>query len=148
MSYFPNFHEPLLVCTALAKGYCVTSSLPNITCLQAFWSVDRQNVRYSFEPLAKKVTDSLNGEELAAASAYVDPEQLPVPPTPGAGPQQELDWCVFVCVGISLIDKSTHWAWMRVFPSSYHITSFKIKWYLSVHGSPMYALGSPICGLC
>jgi len=65
---------------------------------------------YSFEPLAKKVTDSLNCEELAAASAYVDPEQLPVPPTPGAGPQQELDWCVFVCVGISLIDKSTHWA--------------------------------------
>ena len=33
---------------------------------------------YNFEPLAKKVTDSINYEELAAASAYVDPEQPPV----------------------------------------------------------------------
>ena len=77
----------------------------------------------NFEPLAKKVTDSINCEELAAATAYVDPE----PPTPG--PQQELDWCVLllVCVVISLIDKLTHWSAMRVFPSSYLITSFKIK---------------------
>jgi len=36
---------------------------------------------FSFEPLAKKVTDSINCEELAAASAYVDIEQPPVPPT-------------------------------------------------------------------
>jgi len=35
---------------------------------------------YSFEPLAKKVTDYINCDELAAASAYVDPEQSPVPP--------------------------------------------------------------------
>ena len=31
--------------------------------------------RYSFEPLAKKVTDNINCEELAAANPYVDPEQ-------------------------------------------------------------------------
>jgi len=43
---------------------------------------------YSFEPLVKNVTDSINCEELAAPSAYVDPEQPPVPPTPSAGPQQ------------------------------------------------------------
>jgi len=69
---------------------------------------------YNFESLAKKVAGSINYEELAAASAYVDPEQLPVPPTPSPGPQQELDWCVdlFFCVGISLIDNSTHSAWM------------------------------------
>ena len=36
----------------------------------------------------KNVTDSINCEELAAPSAYVDPEQPPVPPTPSAGPQQ------------------------------------------------------------
>ena len=30
---------------------------------------------YNFEPLAKKVTDSINCEELAAGSAYMDPEQ-------------------------------------------------------------------------
>jgi len=65
---------------------------------------------YGFEPLAKKVTDSINREELDAASAYVDPDQPSVPPTLGPGPQQELDWCVFVCVGIRLIDKSTQWA--------------------------------------
>ena len=29
---------------------------------------------YSFEPLAKKSTDSINCEELAAASEYVDPD--------------------------------------------------------------------------
>jgi len=46
--------------------------------------------RYNFEPPAKKVTDSINCEELAAASADVDP----VPPTPGPSPQQELNWCV------------------------------------------------------
>jgi len=63
---------------------------------------------YNFEPLAKKPTDNINCEELAAATAYVDPEQPPVPPTPGPGPQQQLDWRVFVRVGISLIDKSTH----------------------------------------
>jgi len=44
---------------------------------------------YNFEPLAKKVTDSINCEELAAASTDVDLEQLPVPLTPS--PQQELD---------------------------------------------------------
>jgi len=33
---------------------------------------------YCFEPVAKKVTDSINYEELAAASLYVDPEQPPV----------------------------------------------------------------------
>jgi len=62
---------------------------------------------YSFEPLAKRVTDSIICKELAAASADVDLDQPPVPQTPG--PQQELDWCVFVCLGISLIDKSAHW---------------------------------------
>jgi len=59
---------------------------------------------YSYEPLAKKVTDSINCEKLAASSAYADLEQPPVSPTYGPGPQQELDWRVFVCVGISLID--------------------------------------------
>ena len=53
---------------------------------------------YSIEPLVKEVTDSINCEDLAAASAYVDSEQPP-------GPQQELDWCVFVCVGRSVILK-------------------------------------------
>ena len=38
---------------------------------------------YNFEPLAKKVTDSINYEELATASADVDPEKPSVPPTPG-----------------------------------------------------------------
>ena len=63
---------------------------------------------YRFEPLVKKVTEtgSINCGQLAAASAYVNPEQSHVPPTPG--PLQELDWCVFICVSISLIDKSTH----------------------------------------
>jgi len=56
----------------------------------------------------KTIADSINYEELAAASADVDLEQPAVPQTPG--PQQELDWCVFVCVGISLIDMSTYWA--------------------------------------
>jgi len=63
---------------------------------------------YSFEPLMKKVTDSINCEELAAASADLDLEQPPLPLTPGSGPQQELDWCIFVCVGTNLIDKSTN----------------------------------------
>jgi len=44
---------------------------------------------YSYEPRAKKVTDSINCEELAAASAYVDPDShLAVLPTPGPNPQQ------------------------------------------------------------
>jgi len=59
---------------------------------------------YSFESL----TDSTYCEELASASPTVHQGQAPVPPTPG--PRQELDWRVFVCVGIRLIDKSTHWA--------------------------------------
>jgi len=59
---------------------------------------------YSFESLAKKVTDSIYCEELAAVSAYLDPEQSPVPPTRGPSLQQELHCCVFVCVGINLID--------------------------------------------
>ncbi|KAK2141348.1 hypothetical protein LSH36_1114g00028 [Paralvinella palmiformis] len=42
-----------------------------------------------FKPLAKKVTDNINCEKLAAASAYVDPEQAP--PTHITGPQKELD---------------------------------------------------------
>jgi len=63
---------------------------------------------YSFEPLVKTVTDSINCEELAAASADVDPQQPPVPPTPC--PQHELVGLVCICVGISLIDKSTQWA--------------------------------------
>jgi len=83
---------------------------------------------YSFEPLAKKVTDSINCEELAAASTYVHPEQPPVPPTPGP-------------VGISLIDKSTYLAKMRVFPFSYRIISFIMKWYLYVHRSPVGCMG-------
>ena len=62
---------------------------------------------YNFEPLAKTVTDSINCEELAAVSADVDIEQPSVPPIPG--PQQQLDWRIFDCVGISLFDKSTHW---------------------------------------
>ena len=70
----------------------------------------------SFEPLAKKLTDSINCEELAVGSADVDPEQPPMPPTPGPGPQQVLDCCVFVCVGISLIDKSTHGPEWEYFP--------------------------------
>ena len=62
---------------------------------------------YSFEPLAEKVADSINYEELAATSADVDLEQPLVPPTPGHGPQQELDWRVFVCVGIIFIIEHT-----------------------------------------
>ena len=46
---------------------------------------------YSFEPFARKVTDSINCEELAATSAGAYLEQPPVPQTPGLGPQQELD---------------------------------------------------------
>jgi len=42
---------------------------------------------YSFESLAKRVTDIINCEELAAAGAYGDPEQSPVQPTCGPGPQ-------------------------------------------------------------
>ena len=50
---------------------------------------------YNFEQLAKRDTDGINYEELAATSAYVDTEQPPVPPKPDPGPQQELDRCVF-----------------------------------------------------
>jgi len=46
---------------------------------------------YNFEPLAKRVTDSINCEELAAASADVDPKQPPVPLTLDPSPEQELD---------------------------------------------------------
>ena len=53
------------------------------------------------------VTDSTNCEKLAAASADMHLEQPPVPPKPGPSPQQELDWYVFVCVGISLKGQST-----------------------------------------
>ena len=80
-------------------------------CLQVSWPVDRQNIRfqqkfdilrdikpYNFEPPVNKVTDSINCEELAAASADIHLEQPSVPPLPG--PDQELDWCVFDCVGI------------------------------------------------
>jgi len=42
----------------------------------------------------KRVTDSINCEELAAASADVEPEQPPVSAPPGPSPQQELDWCI------------------------------------------------------
>ena len=55
----------------------------------------------SYEPLAKRVTDSISCEELAAASADVDLEQPLVPPTSGPDPQKELHWRVFVCVGIN-----------------------------------------------
>ena len=59
----------------------------------------------NFEPRAKRVTDSINCVEFAAASADVDLEQPPLPPTPGPGPRQELDWCVFL-----FGDRSTHGA--------------------------------------
>ena len=86
---------------------------------------------YNFEPLTKK--------GLAAASAYVHLEQPPVPLTPNKS------WIgVYLFVLISLINKSTHSAWRQIFPSSYHKTSFKIKWYLSVHRSPVDAW---LCGL-
>jgi len=39
----------------------------------------------------KKVTESINCEQLAAASAGVDLEQPPVPQISGPGPQQELE---------------------------------------------------------
>ena len=42
---------------------------------------------YSFEPPAIKITDSIHCEELAAASANVDPEQPHMPPTHGPGQQ-------------------------------------------------------------
>jgi len=41
--------------------------------------------------LTKKATDSINCDGLAAASADVDLEKPPVPPTPGPCPQKELD---------------------------------------------------------
>ena len=65
----------------------------------------------SFESLATKFTHSISCQELAAANADVDLEQLSIPgPSPGPSPQQELDGCAFVCVAISLVDKSAHWA--------------------------------------
>ena len=42
----------------------------------------------NFEPLANTITDSINCEELAASSAYVDLEQPPVPQTPNPDSQQ------------------------------------------------------------
>jgi len=45
---------------------------------------------YSFEPLANKVTDSINCEELTVVSADVHLEQPMVPPTNGPGPQLNL----------------------------------------------------------
>ena len=83
-----------------------TTFRPN--CQKKYQILTRDIKPYSFEPLTKTFTDSINCKELAAASAYVEPEQPPVPPT--LGPQEELDWCVFVFAGISLIDKSTHWS--------------------------------------
>jgi len=47
-------------------------------CFDLLWD----NKPYAFELLANKVTDSINYEELAAASADVDPEHTPVLPTP------------------------------------------------------------------
>ena len=63
---------------------------------------------YSFEPLAKKVTDSISCEEIAAASAYIEPRAVTCAADTRSCPQQELDWCVILCVGSSLIDKSTY----------------------------------------
>jgi len=51
----------------------------------------RNIMPHSFEPLAKKVTDSINCDKLAAASADVDPKQPPLPLAPSPGPQQQLD---------------------------------------------------------
>ena len=45
--------------------------------------------------LQKSVTDSVNCEKLAAASADVHLEQPLVQLTPNLGPQPELDWRVF-----------------------------------------------------
>jgi len=41
----------------------------------------------NFEPLAKKVTKSIEHEQLDASGADVDQEQPPVPPSPWSGPQ-------------------------------------------------------------
>ena len=65
---------------------------------------------YGFEPLAKITIDAINCVELDTANADVDLEQPPVSPILDTQPQQELGWYIFVCLGISLIDKSTHWA--------------------------------------
>ena len=46
---------------------------------------------HSFESLVKQLTYSINYEELAVASAFMDPEQPPMALTPVPGPQQELD---------------------------------------------------------
>ena len=73
-------------------------------------SILRDIKPYNLEPLTKRVTKSINCDELAVEGAHMDPEKPPVPPIPDPGPQQELDWCVFVYVGIRLIDKSTHGA--------------------------------------
>jgi len=66
----------------------------------------RDTKPYNFEPLEKKVIDSINCEELAVGSAYVDTEQPPVPPTL----IHNKSWIgvYLFCVGISLIDKSTN----------------------------------------
>jgi len=44
---------------------------------------------YRFEPLAKKVTDSINREELDTGSTDVDPQQPPVPLSAGPTLQQD-----------------------------------------------------------
>ena len=113
------------MCTIVARDYRVTSSLTNISLCHNFvykrldqltdkmsdsdesFDIFKDIKPYNFEPLVKKLTDSINCEELVATSADMHLEQPPMLPT--LGPQHELDWCVFVCFG-TLIDKSTHWA--------------------------------------
>jgi len=102
------------VCTTLTWGYCVTSSLPHHHVVPQLvykhsdqftdkmsdsdegFDILRDINPYNFKPLVKKVTDSINYEAFAAATAYVDPEQPPVPLIPGPGSQQEV--CLFVLV--------------------------------------------------
>jgi len=61
---------------------------------------------YYFVPLAKKVANSINCEELVAASAYMDPEQPPVPTNiqPPSTTRVGLV-CIYLCWY-----KSTYWA--------------------------------------
>ena len=97
------------MCTTSARDYCVASFLINITQCHSFvykrldlltdkmsdsdecFDILKDIKSHKLEPLAKRVTDSINCEELTAASADVDLEQSPVPPLPGPGSQQELD---------------------------------------------------------
>ena len=119
--------------------FCQTSRRATV-CLQASWPVERHKCQIPIKVLTFSGISSPT-----ALKHYMVPEQPPVPLTAGPSRQQELDWCAFVCVGISFTDKSTDWAWIWVLPSSYCITSFKIKWYLSVHRSSVDAWGFPIC---